>query len=110
MYSKFRSLLLKAVESYFCFREGGPEICPPNYKESDDKVFWIYFCLRFLGTTMMNAAVTVMDPIALTMVQQYGGQFGRERLFSTLGMAVFSPLSGYLIDYSSRKLGQYIKL
>ncbi|KAL1115777.1 hypothetical protein AAG570_006067 [Ranatra chinensis] len=87
------------------FRDGGPEVCPPNYKESDDHVFWIYFGLRFLGTTMLSASVTVMDPIALTMVQKYGGEFGRERLFSTLGMAIFSPLSGLLIDYSSRKLG-----
>lgn len=28
------------------FRRGGPEICPPDYKESDDKVFWIYFVFR----------------------------------------------------------------
>lgn len=32
----------------------GPEICPPDYKESDDNVFWIYFLLRFLGTTMLS--------------------------------------------------------
>lgn len=35
------------------FRQGGPEICPPDYRESDDKVFWIYFGLRFLATTML---------------------------------------------------------
>jgi hypothetical protein len=28
------------------FLRGGPEICPPDYKESDDTVFWIYFFLR----------------------------------------------------------------
>lgn len=36
------------------FLRGGPEICPPDYKESDDNVFWIYFLLRFLGTTMLS--------------------------------------------------------
>lgn len=30
------------------FVKGGPEICPPDYKESDDTVFWIYFFLRFV--------------------------------------------------------------
>lgn len=55
---------------------------------------------------MLSASVTVMDPIALTMIQKYGGEFGRERLFSTLGMAVFSPLTGYLIDFKSRKIGE----
>lgn len=71
------------------FLRGGPQVCPPDYKESDDNVFWIYFLLRFLGTTMLSGGVTMMgkvlifsknlklqysslfafeDPIALTMV------------------------------------------
>lgn len=87
------------------FREGGPDICPPDYKESDDKVFWIYFILRFTGTTMLSAGVTIMDPIALTMIEKYGGDFGRERLFSSIGMALFSPITGFLIDMNSRRLG-----
>lgn len=87
------------------FRQGGPEICPPDYIESDDKVFWTYFVLRFLATTMLSAAVTIMDPIVLQMVEKYGGDFGRERLSSSLGMAIFSPITGFLIDYSSRGLG-----
>lgn len=37
------------------FRQGGPEICPPDYIESDDTIFWIYFFLRFLATTMLSA-------------------------------------------------------
>lgn len=36
------------------FLRGGPDICPPDYRESDDKIFWIYFLLRFLGTTMLS--------------------------------------------------------
>lgn len=80
-------------------------MCPPDFKESAPHVFWLYFFLRFVGTTMLSASVTVMDPIALTMIQKYGGEFGRERLFSTLGMALFSPLTGVLIDFKSRKLG-----
>ncbi|KAK6637376.1 hypothetical protein RUM44_007792 [Polyplax serrata] len=87
------------------FIEGGPELCPPDYKESDDKTFWIYFFLRFVGTTMLSGCVTVMDPIALVLIQQYGGEFGRERLFSSIGMALFSPLTGVLIDYYSEDLG-----
>lgn len=37
------------------FRQGGPDICPPDYMESDDTVFWMYFFLRFLATTMLSA-------------------------------------------------------
>nr|XP_040234679.2 uncharacterized protein LOC120956925 isoform X1 [Anopheles coluzzii] len=87
------------------FRRNGPDICPPDYKESDDKIFWIYFLLRFLATTMLSAGVTIMDPIALTMIEKYGGDFGRERLFSSIGMAIFSPITGVLIDLFSKDLG-----
>lgn len=87
------------------FRHGGPEVCPPDYIESDDRVFWLYFVLRFFATTMLSAGVTIMDPIALTMIQKYGGDFGRERLFSSFGMAIFSPITGLLIDQTSRGLG-----
>lgn len=87
------------------FRSGGPDICPPDFIESDDRTFWLYFGLRFLATTMSSAGVTIMDPIALTMIEKYGGDFGRERLFSSIGMAIFSPITGILIDYTSRGLG-----
>lgn len=87
------------------FRKGGPDLCPPDYKESDDKTFYIYFFLRFMGTIMLSAGVTIMDPIALTMIQKYGGDFGRERLFSSIGMAIFSPITGMLIDMRSKQVG-----
>jgi len=56
----------------------------------------------------MNAGVTLLDPIALTMIKRYGGEFGRERIFSTIGMAIFSPITGFLIDYNSQQLGKCI--
>lgn len=46
----------------------------------------------------------MMDPIALTMVDKHGGDFGRERLFSMFGMAIFSPITGIMIDYCSSGL------
>lgn len=49
--------------------------------------------------------VTIIDPITLTMTEKYGGDFGRERLLSSFGMAIFSPITGLLIDYTSRGLG-----
>lgn len=87
------------------FRVNGPDVCPSDYIESDDSVFWLYFFLRFLATMMLSAGVTIMDPIALTMIEKFGGDFGRERLFSSFGMAIFSPITGILIDYTSRGLG-----
>ncbi|KAM8715678.1 hypothetical protein ACLKA7_002688 [Drosophila subpalustris] len=96
---------VKCMMQRCTFTLNAPEICPPDYKETDDTIFWIYFLLRFLATTMLSAAVTIMDPIALTMIEKFGGDFGRERLFSSIGMAIFSPITGFMIDYSSRGLG-----
>jgi hypothetical protein len=59
---------------------------------------------------MLSGGVSMLDPIALTLIQKYGGEFGRERLFSTIGMAIFSPLSGLLMDRSSRQLSEYVFL
>jgi len=90
------------------FRKGGPQKCPPDYREMDDRTFWLYFLLRFLGTVMMSGGVTMMDPIALSLIQEHGGQFGRERLFSSIGMALFSPLTGLLMDHYSQHAGKML--
>jgi len=50
---------------------------------------------------MLSGCVTIIDPIALILIQRFGGEFGRERLFSSFGMALFSPLTGVLIDIFS---------
>ncbi|XP_058447076.1 uncharacterized protein LOC131427682 isoform X2 [Malaya genurostris] len=66
-----------------------------------DRTFWFYLLIRFLSTTMLTATLTITDPMALAMIEQQGGDFGREKLFSSVGMAIFTPLTGLLIDYFS---------
>lgn len=83
-----------------------PENCPLKYEKAEDMIFWIYFLLRFLATWALSASVTMMDPIILLMIDKFGGQFGRERIFTTIGMAIFSPFTGLLIDQRSRQLGK----
>ncbi|XP_044256742.1 uncharacterized protein LOC123006376 [Tribolium madens] len=87
------------------FISGGPDVCPPEYEKSNDRIFWIYFTVRFVASIMQTAGMTIMDPIALTMIEKYGGDFGKEKLFSSLGMAMFSPITGALIDWNSHRLG-----
>lgn len=87
------------------FIMGGPNTCPPVYEKTSESIFWIYFVLRFLATIIQTAGMTIMDPIALTMIEKYGGDFGKEKLFSSLGMALFSPITGLLIDFNSNRLG-----
>ncbi|XP_062545623.1 uncharacterized protein LOC134212099 [Armigeres subalbatus] len=67
-----------------------------------DQTFWYYLLIRFISTTMLTATLTITDPIALAMIEQYGGDFGREKLFSSAGMAIFTPLTGLMIDHYSK--------
>lgn len=56
---KLRELSEDCMVQKCLFLTGGPEKCPPDYRESDDKTFWIYFLLRFLGTIMLSGGVTM---------------------------------------------------
>lgn len=67
-----------------------------------DRTFWYYLIIRFFAMTMLTATLTITDPIALAMIEQYGGDFGREKLYSSVGMAIFTPLTGLMIDYFSK--------
>ncbi|XP_053676976.1 uncharacterized protein LOC128727097 [Anopheles nili] len=67
-----------------------------------DWTFWTYLIVRFVATSMLASTLTITDPIALDMVEQHGGDYGREKLYSSVGMAIFTPLTGLMIDvYSS---------
>ncbi|XP_058118432.1 major facilitator superfamily domain-containing protein 6-like [Anopheles ziemanni] len=67
-----------------------------------DRTFWMYLVVRFVATSMLASTLTITDPIALDMIEQHGGDFGREKLFSSVGMAIFTPLTGLMIDVMSR--------
>ncbi|XP_001238414.4 major facilitator superfamily domain-containing protein 6 [Anopheles gambiae] len=63
-----------------------------------DATFWTYLAVRFVAASMLASTLTITDPIALDMVEQHGGDFGREKLYSSVGMAIFTPLTGLMID------------
>uniref|UniRef100_A0A182R694 Major facilitator superfamily associated domain-containing protein n=1 Tax=Anopheles funestus TaxID=62324 RepID=A0A182R694_ANOFN len=70
-----------------------------------DETFWMYLAVRFVAASMLASTLTITDPIALDMVEQHGGDFGREKLFSSVGMAIFTPLTGLMIDACSSGTG-----
>uniref|UniRef100_A0A182M2D0 Major facilitator superfamily associated domain-containing protein n=1 Tax=Anopheles culicifacies TaxID=139723 RepID=A0A182M2D0_9DIPT len=76
----------------------------PNTTEYDE-TFWTYLAIRFVAASMLASTLTITDPIALDMVEQHGGDFGREKLFSSIGMAIFTPLTGLMIDACSSGSG-----
>ncbi|XP_052863851.1 major facilitator superfamily domain-containing protein 6-like [Anopheles cruzii] len=78
--------------------ENGPRI---RGASEYDRTFWTYLAVRFVASLMLASMITVTDPIALDMIEQHGGDFGRQKLYSSVGMAIFTPLTGLLIDLSS---------
>uniref|UniRef100_A0A182PSA3 Major facilitator superfamily associated domain-containing protein n=1 Tax=Anopheles epiroticus TaxID=199890 RepID=A0A182PSA3_9DIPT len=79
------------------------EHIPP--KPEYDVTFWTYLAIRFVAASMLASTLTITDPIALDMVEQHGGDFGREKLYSSVGMAIFTPLTGLMIDACSSGSG-----
>ncbi|KAG0719612.1 Major facilitator superfamily domain-containing protein 6-A [Chionoecetes opilio] len=59
---------------------------------------WLYFGLRALAEMFSAILVSLLEAVALTMVHQHNGDYGREKMFGLLAVAIFSPLCGYLVD------------
>ena len=45
--------------------------------------------------------MALLDGAAVTILNQNGGVFGYQRLYSNVGMMVMTPISGLLIDHFS---------
>ncbi|CAL1297400.1 unnamed protein product [Larinioides sclopetarius] len=67
--------------------------------------FWLYFFLRILFNIFASICLTLLDATALAMVEAHGGQYGRQRFWAILAQAVFSPVTGYLVDLLSEHRG-----
>lgn len=63
--------------------------------------FGVYVLLRLFFESMISGAGTLFEGASLALVEEVGGDFGMQRVFGFIGIAIFSPISGVLIDYSS---------
>jgi hypothetical protein len=87
-----------------CFvRVNRSDLCSnmAEYENIDPKLtFGLYMVVRLLFDTSCK----VMDLFAaasVVLVNQVGGDYGFQRMFGFIGVAIFSPISGALIDYFS---------
>ncbi|XP_054708258.1 major facilitator superfamily domain-containing protein 6-like [Uloborus diversus] len=67
--------------------------------------FWLYFILRILFNIFASICLTLLDATALAMVEAHGGQYGRQRFWAILAQAIFSPVTGFLVDLLSEHKG-----
>lgn len=63
--------------------------------------FWVYLLLRASFGLLLGGAMVLFEGASLAVVMQYKGDLGLQRAFGVIGLMIFSPVSGALIDYFS---------
>ncbi|XP_018022681.2 major facilitator superfamily domain-containing protein 6 [Hyalella azteca] len=67
--------------------EGNPQV-----------TFWVYFVVRALADLFPTVLISLLDAMVLTMVTQYNGDFGRQKMFGLVSVGITAPLVGILMD------------
>ncbi|XP_035219871.1 uncharacterized protein LOC118192957 isoform X2 [Stegodyphus dumicola] len=74
-----------------CNREGG----------SRGKYLIAHMVLFILYLTTVTTCYRIFDVTVMSLVKEYKSDYGRERFFSILGILIFTPLAGYIVDAST---------
>ncbi|KAL0268916.1 UNVERIFIED_CONTAM: hypothetical protein PYX00_010697 [Menopon gallinae] len=84
------------------------EICS-NMKEDvvndPTLTFWVYFVVRVLIGITGSTTYSMFEVAVIAILREHKADYGLQRIYSTIGSMVASPLSGFLIDYASRGSG-----
>lgn len=67
--------------------------------------FSTYFLLRIIGGVFLSTAFTLMDATCFAMIKTNNGEYGKQKLWSILATAIFSPITGILIDHMTKTKG-----
>jgi MFS family permease len=83
--------------------ENSTQFCPQVGNQAI--TFWAYFGLRIIAALFMGAAFSLLDATALSIVTKQGKEYGKQRIWAILAMAILSPITGILVDIISRSKG-----
>lgn len=65
--------------------------------------FWLYMLFRFIFDVLLGG-LDLFVGASVALVSELGGDYGFQRMFGYIGIAIFSPISGRLIDEFSPDL------
>ncbi|GBO06647.1 hypothetical protein AVEN_155548-1, partial [Araneus ventricosus] len=84
-------------------RDNRKTIPPENKIVSDFETyqFWVYALLTTIAMCCTNGLFTLSDAACCESVEKVGAQFGRQRLYSSIGWGLMSPIGGFLNDYTN---------
>jgi hypothetical protein len=86
--------IVRANRSDLCSNMAAEEIFNPQL------TFGLFLFLRFLFE-LFTGALDLFVGASVAIVNKVGGDYGFQRMFGFIGIAIFSPISGALIDYFS---------
>ncbi|XP_076043988.1 uncharacterized protein LOC143027029 isoform X2 [Oratosquilla oratoria] len=81
-----------------------PGLCEPHTKDligAEALSFWLYLFLRSSLNAAVTGAFTLFEGATLSVLKKHDGDYGLQRFWGYIGSMVFTPLSGWLIDYVS---------
>jgi hypothetical protein len=80
------------------------DLCSDKVREdvvNSQLTFWIYLLLRSVFEVFVIGSYTLFNGAALVLVNEVRGDFGFQKMFGFIGYAIFSPISGALMDHLS---------
>jgi hypothetical protein len=78
------------------------DLCSDKVREdvvNPQLTFCIYLLLGFVFQVFVVGSATLFDGAALVLVNEVRGDFGFQKMFGLIGISIFSPISGALMDY-----------
>jgi hypothetical protein len=84
--------IVQVKRSDLCSNKAWEESINPKF------TFWTYLLLRFVFEVFIGGSAVLFDGATLVLVNEVRGDFGFQRMFGFIGIAIFSPISGVLME------------
>ncbi|KAG1653631.1 hypothetical protein GQR58_025460 [Nymphon striatum] len=63
--------------------------------------FYLYLAVRSVADLCLMTVISLIDSVTVLSISEYKGIYGRSRVWTALGLSIFGPVSGALIDHYS---------
>ncbi|XP_046451303.1 uncharacterized protein LOC124199517 isoform X3 [Daphnia pulex] len=99
-----RSIYQQFCRSLCIVQINRADICSNKVREdvvNPQFTFWTYLLLRSVFEMFISGSATLFDGASLVLVNEVRGDFGFQKMFGFIGIAIFSPISGAMMDHFS---------
>jgi MFS family permease len=109
-HTEWKSPLTTGNETFTCSAkcdEGWMSEVLPQPKLDDEELpyiyqFWLFFIFIVIGRTAMHIGVSLSDAICFNILDDKKAEYGKQRVWGSVGWGIFSVIAGLLVDWVSR--------